>query len=228
MATILIADDDRVARNSFKEIFEAEGYAVRLAKDGAEAVRKFAEESPDLLLLDVMMPRMNGLAACAEIRRSDSITPILFITSMPSEISLVRGLGMGADDYIDKARSPEELLARVGAALRKSAAYEAELFGKDMIVLGRVTVNLHRLLVTEAGSPRPVELTRYEALLLRALNEDRGKFVDNDRLFSRLHGEAYSGDVSRIRSIVCNVKKKLGPAGDMIVNNRSCGYMLLA
>ena len=87
-----------MTRNSYKTLFEAEGFSVRLAKDGAEAVRLFLEGRPDLVLLDVMMPKMNGLAACAEIRKSDALVPILFFTALPSDVSLVRGLGLGGDD----------------------------------------------------------------------------------------------------------------------------------
>lgn len=226
MATILIADDERMTRNSYKTLFEAEGFSVRLAKDGAEAVRLFLEARPDLVLLDVMMPKMNGLAACAEIRKSDALVPILFITALPSDVSLVRGLGLGGDDYIDKARSSEELVARVRAALRKREAFESQKAGDDRIELGRVTVDLRGMFVVEAGGT-PIDLTRYEALLLRALNDARGTFVDNDTLASCLHGDDYSVDPTNVRNYISNIKKKLGVAGDMIVNNRACGYMLL-
>ena len=226
MATILIADDERMTRNSYKTLFEAEGFSVRLAKDGAEAVRLFLEGRPDLVLLDVMMPKMNGLAACAEIRKSDALVPILFFTALPSDVSLVRGLGLGGDDYIDKARSPEELVARVRAALRKREAFESHKAGDDRIELGRVTVDLRGMFVVEAGGT-PVDLTRYEALLIRALNDARGTFVDNDTLASCLHGDDCTGDPTRIRKSISVLKKKLGVAGDMIANSRTNGNMLL-
>ncbi|MBR1920964.1 MAG: response regulator, partial [Kiritimatiellae bacterium] len=120
MSEILLADDDRAVRRGYRALFEDEGYAVRTARNGDEALALFAERRPDLVLLDVMMPRKNGIAVCREIRRVDEAVPILFVTAAPSEAGLVRGLGHGADDYIDKARSSEELLARVAAALRRS------------------------------------------------------------------------------------------------------------
>ena len=118
-AEILIAEDEPSARRGFRALFEGEGYAVRIARDGEEALAKFREHRPDAVLLDVMMPKMNGIAACSEIRKSDPLVPILFFTAMPSDVGAVRALGLGADDYIDKAKSPEELLARVAAMVRE-------------------------------------------------------------------------------------------------------------
>lgn len=226
MSRILIADDERTARNSFKAVFEGEGYSVLLAKDGAEAVRLFTENSPDLVLLDVMMPKMNGLAACAEIRRLDAVTPILFFTAMPSDVSLVRGLGLGADDYIDKARSPEEFVARVRAALRRKEAIEASARAGDVVVLGSVTVDLRKMTIDD-GMGGIVSLTKSETLLLDAFNRARGKYLGNDELFSIIHGEDYSGDVNKVRSFVSTLKKKLGRAGDLIVNSYRSGYSLI-
>ena len=121
-AEILIAEDEPPARRGFRALFEGEGYAVRTARDGEEALAKFRESRPNVVLLDVMMPKMNGIVACAEIRKLDPLVPILFFTAMPSDVGAVRALGLGADDYIDKAKSPEELLARVAAALRRASA----------------------------------------------------------------------------------------------------------
>ena len=105
-AEVLIAEDEPSARRGFRALFEGEGYAVRTARDGAEAVAKVLERRPDAVLLDVMMPKMNGIAACAEIRKSDPLVPILFFTAMPSDVGAVRALGLGADDYFEKAKSP--------------------------------------------------------------------------------------------------------------------------
>ena len=101
--TILIADDERSVRSAFKAIFEAEGYNVVLARDGVEAIQNFEEKRIDLILMDVMMPRKNGLVACAEIRKKDPLIPILFFTAMPTDVSMVSAFGFGADDYIEPA-----------------------------------------------------------------------------------------------------------------------------
>ena len=121
---ILFADDDARMRRACRAMFESDGYEVATAKDGAEALAKFDAGRFDLVLLDVMMPKMNGLDACAEIRRRDALVPVLFFTAMPSEASAVKALGHGADDYIEKDRPPEELRARVRAALRRADAYD--------------------------------------------------------------------------------------------------------
>lgn len=226
METILIADDERSVRNVFKSIFEAEGYAVTLARDGAEAVRLFDAKRPDLVLLDVMMPKMNGLAACAEIRRLDALVPIMFFTAMPSEISLVRGLGMGADDYIDKSRTPDEFVARVKAAFRRRLAAASAERPREVILLGAVTVDLSKMSVEKKGEPS-MALTRTEAIILGALNEQRGRYVNCESLLARIYGDDFRGDTSRIRSYISSLKKKLGPAGDMIANNYRSGYCLI-
>ena len=98
MGEILLVDDEPVIRRSFSAMLEAEGHKVRTARNGAEGVEKFAERRSDLVLLDVMMPKMNGITACGEIRKIDALVPILFFTAVPSEATLVRALGMGGDD----------------------------------------------------------------------------------------------------------------------------------
>ena len=170
-AEILIAEDEPSARRGFRALFEGEGYAVRTARDGEEAVAKFIERRPDAVLLDVMMPKMNGIAACAEMRKADLLVPILFFTAMPSDVGAVRALGLGADDYIDKAKSPEELLARVAAVLRRAAA--AAKPRADALGLGGVTVDFATM--TASGDGVSAELTKSEALFQRLLASERGR-----------------------------------------------------
>ena len=148
-AEILIAEDEPSARRGFRALFEGEGYAVRTARDGEEAVAKFIERRPDAVLLDVMMPKMNGIAACEAIRMWDALVPVLFFTAMPSDVGAVRALGLGAVDYIDKAKSPEELLARVAAVLRRVAA--AAKPRADALGLGGVTVDFATMTASGDG-----------------------------------------------------------------------------
>ena len=180
MGEILLADDDPIARRGYRALLEGEGHSVRVARDGEDAVAKFAERRPDLVLLDVMMPRMNGIAACTEIRKSDPLVPILFFTAMPSEAGLVRGLGLGADDYIDKAKSPEELLARVAAALRRASAASAARSNGDELALGGVTVDLAKMVAR--GDGVSAELTKSEALFLRLLASEPGRYFSFDEI----------------------------------------------
>jgi len=222
-AEILIAEDEPSARRGFRALFEGEGYAVRTARDGEEALAKFRESRPDAVLLDVMMPKMNGIAACAEIRKSDSLVPILFFTAMPSDVGAVRALGLGADDYIDKAKSPDELLARVAAVLRRTNVAAADK--RDKLSLGGVTVDLATMMASGDGVSE--ELTKSESLFLRLLASERGRCFSFDEIFAALRGEGYIGDDNAVRCIAKRLKAKLGRAGELITNARGIGYKLV-
>ena len=222
-AEILIAEDEPSARRGFRALFEGEGYAVRTARDGVEAVAKFLERRPDAVLLDVMMPKMNGIAACEAIRKSDALVPVLFFTAMPSDVGAVRALGLGADDYIDKAKSPEELLARVAATLRRASAVAKTR--ADALALGGVTVDFAAM--TASGDGVSSELTKSEALFLRLLASERGRCFSFDEIFSALRGEGYIGDDNAVRCIAKRLKAKLGRAGELISNTRGVGYRLV-
>ena len=221
-AEVLIAEDEPSARRGFRALFEGEGYAVRTARDGEDALAKFNERRPDAVLLDVMMPKMNGIAACAEMRKSDPLVPILFFTAMPSDIGAVRALGLGADDYIDKAKSSEELLARVAAVLRRASAARPRA---DVLSLGDVTVDFTTM--TAAGDGISEELTKSESLFLRLLASERGRCFSFDEIFAALRGEGYVGDDNAVRCIAKRLKTKLGRAGELIVNSRGVGYKLV-
>ena len=222
-AEILIADDEAAARRGFRALFEGEGYAVRTARDGEEALAKFRESRPDAILLDVMMPKMNGIIACAEIRRSDPLVPILFFTAMPSDVGAVRALGLGADDYIDKAKSPEELLARVAAVLRRASVIASDK--RDKLSLGGVTVDFATM--TASGDGVSEELTKSESFFLRLLASERGRCFSFDEIFAALRGEGYVGDDNAVRCIAKRLKVKLGRAGELIANARGVGYKLV-
>ena len=221
-AEVLIAEDEPSARRGFRALFEGEGYAVRTARDGEEALAKFNERRPDAVLLDVMMPKMNGIAACAEIRKSDPLVPILFFTAMPSDVGAVRALGLGADDYIDKAKSPEELLARVAAVLRRASSARPHA---DALSLGDVTVDFTTM--TAAGDGISEELTKSESLFLRLLASERGRCFSFDEIFAALRGEGYVGDDNAVRCIAKRLKAKLGRAGELIANAHGVGYKLV-
>ncbi len=219
---ILVADDDAGMRRACRAMFESDGYEVVAAKDGADALAKFDAGRFDLVVLDVMMPKMNGIAACAEIRKSDPLVPILFFTAMPSDVGAVRALGLGADDYIDKAKSPEELLARVAAVLRRASSARPHA---DALSLGDVTVDFTTM--TAAGDGISEELTKSESLFLRLLASERGRCFSFDEIFAALRGEGYVGDDNAVRCIAKRLKAKLGRAGELIANARGVGYKLV-
>ena len=209
-----------------RAMLETEGFAVRTARSGDEAVRMFQEKRPDVVLLDVMMPGKGGIQTCEDIRQMDRLTPILFLTAVPSDTTKVRAFGAGADDYIEKTCNQDVLVARVRAALRRSAAFAESASHGNMVRLGSVVVDMALLRVTDDDGLNEF-LTRTEAALFAALNQRRGEYVSNDELFSAIHGDGFAGDPSKIRNHVSTLRRKLGRARDMIVNNPNAGYRLL-
>ena len=225
MSEILLVDDERSIRASMRAMLESEGFAVRTARNGDEAVRLFSERRPDVVLLDVMMPGKGGVQTCEELRKIDPLAPILFLTAVPSDTTKVRAFGAGADDYIEKSCNPDVLLARIRAALRRADAMSSAAAGSSRVRLGAVVVDMALLRVTDGD--RSESLTRTEATLFSALNSRRGEYVGNDALFSAIHGEGFAGDPSKIRNHISTLRRKLGRARDMIVNNPNAGYRLL-
>ena len=225
MAEILIVDDERAIRNSIGAMLKAEGFAVRTAKSGEEALEKFSELRPDLVLLDVMMPGMGGVRTCEEMRRMDQLVPVVFLSAVPSDTTKVRAFGAGADGYFEKSENPDVLLARIRSALKRSEAVALGV-AQGSVRLGSVTVDVALMRVTD-GDGRREGLTRTEAALFAALNRRRGEYVSNDDLFSAIHGIETAGDPSKIRNHVATLRRKLGCARDMIVNNPNAGYRLL-
>ena len=225
---ILVVDDDPVIRRSFTDLFESEGYSVTVAKDGAAGVKKFHEVKPDVVLMDVMMPKMNGTKACEAIREADALVPILFFTAAPSDVSLVRGLGFGADDYIPKDRSPEEFLARVQAALRRYDACTGHMAAaaRDEATIGNATVDFTRMKIVCRG--KSVQMTRSEGIVLKLLASTPGRYYSYEKLFAALCGDKYMGDESSVRMLMSRIKHKLGvKAGNLIVSSRGLGYKLV-
>jgi DNA-binding response OmpR family regulator len=177
MPRVLIVEDDASMAVALKDGFEYEGYAVTVAKDGVAGLKLASEATPDLMILDVMLPRMSGLDVCRQIRSDGHKLPIIMLTSRGQEIDKVLGLKLGADDYITKPFGFLELMARVEALLRRSAgrndAAESYQFGK-------VLVNFKKSEVRRNGES--VDLSPREFRLLKYLIEHRGEVITRDQL----------------------------------------------
>jgi len=227
MAEILLVDDERVLREGLNAQLVGEGFEVRTARDGEEAVAKFAERRPDLVLLDVMMPKMNGFRACEEIRRQDALVPIVFLTAKDSEADQVRGIGLGADDYISKDAGESLLVARIRRALERSAvvAKMAAEVGHARLELGRISVDLESLVVYD-GDVGIEHLTKTEAGILKILGSERGRYFSLDELITGLRGGGFACVDSMVYVHVFRLRQKLGAAADMIVQERGTGYCL--
>lgn len=230
MADILVVDDDRALREGLKLTLQAEGHSVRTARDGEEALRKIGERRPDVVLLDVMMPKMNGFRCCEEIRRTDELLPVLFLTAKDSEVDQIRGLGLGGDDYISKAASESLLLACIARALARSHAHAAANAGAAedglCVRLGPVTVNARTFAVTD-GDREIARLTRTEMDLLLFLNAHRGEYFVIDDLITELRGNGSMCEDAMLYSHISKLRAKLGRAGSMITLLRGVGYSLV-
>ena len=229
MAEILIVDDERAIREGLKMTLSSEGFAVRTARDGDDALKKIGEHKPDLVLLDVMMPRMNGFAACESIRKADKLLPVIFLTAKDSEADQVRGIGLGADDYISKDCGDAMMLARINRALARSSAIGESVRGAsgETIALGIVSVDLKTFAVTEKGE-EIARLTKTEADILKLLDSQRGKLVVQDDIITDLRGNGFACEDTMLYVHICNLRRKLGSASSKIVNKRGVGYGLNA
>ena len=227
MAEILVVDDERVLRDGIKAILSGEGHAVRTARDGDEALRKIAEKRPDLVLLDVMMPKMNGFRCCEKIRETDGLLPVVFLTAKDAEADQVRGIGLGADDFVSKSASDTVLLARINRALERAKAFgeAARRASGTMIALGAVSVDLKTLAVMEKGR-EIARLTRSESDILKILNSQRGALIVPDDIITELRGNGFACEDTMLYMHISNLRKKLGAASGLIVNRRGVGYGL--
>ena len=226
MSRILVAEDDPAIREGLIATLESDGHEVRTARDGAEALALYAEERPDLLLLDIMMPKKSGYEVCTEIRRTEPALPILFLTAKAGEEDAVLGLGLGADDYIAKPFGVRELLARVAAALRRAAvspAQKASQDGASTFPFGMQSVDSSRyVLCAPDGAEQP--LTERELGLLRLFAAHPGEVLTRDRLLDELWGVRYLGTTRTLDQHIAQLRRKLGPDAERIETVHGIGY----
>lgn len=224
MESLLLVDDERSLREGLRAMLTGEGFSVTAVRGGAEALKAYRDSPFDLVLLDVMMPKMNGFRVLEEIRRIDASVPVVFLTARDSEADEVRGLGLGADDYISKSASEAVLVARIRAHLDRSARSGPE--SGDTVRIGPLRVDLRRLEVEGEGG-YSARLTKTEADILRILAGGRGCVFSADELISALRGEGFACEDGMLYSHISNLRRKLSPAGECICNDRKAGYRLL-
>ncbi len=177
MPKVLIVEDDDSMAVALKDGFEYEGFSVTLARDGAEGLRLASEAEPDLMILDVMLPKMSGLDLCKQLRKEGNNLPIIMLTARGQEIDKVLGLKLGADDYVTKPFGFLELMARVEAVLRRASGRDARV---DSYRFGNVEVNFRKGEARKDG--KMIELTAREFRLLKYFIEHRGEVVARDQL----------------------------------------------
>jgi len=201
---ILVVDDEPKIVTLVRAYLEREGYVVLAAGDGRTALDAVRREHPDLVVLDLMLPEVNGLEVCRRIR-SESSLPIIMLTARDEEADKLVGLELGADDYVTKPFSPRELVARVRAVLRRTATPPEE----ERIVLGGLLIDIRR---HEARwRDEPLHLTRTEFTLLEVLSREPGRVFTRLQLLNAVQGDTYEGYERTIDAHVKNLRQKLEP-----------------
>jgi DNA-binding response OmpR family regulator len=203
MEKILVIEDDRATRKALQELFEAEGYLVEVARNGAEGLAAFRASRPSFVILDLKMPHMGGQDVCREVRKHSEEIPIIVLTGSVEEVNRVLLLELGADDYVTKPFSPRELLARVRAVLRRARRGQA----LEQLYFDDVAVDFARMEVTRGD--RAVALTPQEFKLLKYFAHNPHRVISRDQLLSDVWGYDSYPTTRTVDSHVLTLRQKL-------------------
>lgn len=228
MKRILIAEDDTAIREGLSIAIEADGHKPILASDGQEAIERFQENSPDLVILDIMMPQINGYDVCRKIRETDKQVPILMLTAKTEEIDHVLGLELGADDYIAKPFRVRELIARIHASLRKVEAFAQATPPKtNSFTFGSVSIDPKRM--TATVDAREKSLTDRELTLLQLFHARPNEALSRDFLLDEAWGINYQGTTRTLDQHIAKLRAKIDSphAASPIQTVHGVGYKYL-
>lgn len=227
-ARILVAEDESAIRLGLVATLESEGYAVTAAADGAQALRLYPQERFDLVILDLMMPKVSGYDVCRELRARDSRVPVLFLSAKSEEVDKVVGLKLGGDDYVTKPFGVHELLARVEALLRRARVApgaDTTTVLPPTFQLGPALIDRRRFTASVAG--RTVALTVRELKLAEVFAAHPGEVLSRDRLLNAVWGVDYFGTTRTLDQHVAQLRKKIAAddaAGSVITTAHGVGY----
>jgi two-component system, OmpR family, response regulator RegX3 len=219
---ILLVEDEIALSDPLSFLLEREGYEVEVAADGPSAITAFDQNGADLVLLDLMLPGLPGTEVCREIRTRSTV-PIIMLTAKDSEIDIVVGLELGADDYVTKPYSTRELLARIRAVLRRRI--EVEDFDEAVLEGGRVRMDVDRHTVEVDGEPVPMPLKEFE--LLELLMRNPGRVLTRGQLIDRVWGSDYFGDTKTLDVHIKRIRSKIEQQPSepvQLVTVRGLGY----
>ena len=222
MKTVLVVDDERNNVDLVRLYLEMEGFAVVAAADGEAALAANGRYEPDLVILDLMLPRLDGYEVCREIRRRGT-TPVLILTARSDDVDAVVGLELGADDYVTKPFNPRLLVARVKAILRRTDAAGSL---QRPIELDGLRIDPRRRIASVAG--RPIQLRAREFDLLVALARDPGVVLTRDALLESVWDTDFAGETRTVDVHVAELRKKLGDDGPRVETVRGVGYRIVA
>ena len=228
MKKILVVDDEKPISDIISFNLENEGYAIEKAYDGEQALEVFEKSQPDLVILDLMLPKMDGLEVCREIRKQSAV-PVIMLTAKDSEIDKVLGLELGADDYVTKPFSNRELIARVKANLRRNLVKEPEPqeVNKNEIVVGDLVIHQDAYIISKHGEE--IELTHREFELLHYLARHIGQVMTREHLLETAWDYDYFGDVRTVDVTIRRLREKIEDIPShptYIVTRRGVGYLL--
>ncbi len=209
--TVLIADDDAKIRELLELYLTKEGFVVEQAADGAEAILKAQQLKPDLIVLDIMMPVMDGMEVCRQVRKFSQV-PVIMLTARVEDEDRILGLELGADDYVSKPFNPRELIARVKAVLRRSPGKEEGQFGEDVLKFPHLLINRQEYVATSSGNP--VQLTAKEMDLLWHMASHPGRVFSREQLLESIWGYEYFGDTRTVDTHIKRIRQKLGVKED--------------
>jgi DNA-binding response OmpR family regulator len=226
MADILVADDTRSIRTALTILLEEEGHTVRLASDGDAALAEYREKRPDLLLLDIMMPKKNGYQVLKQIRRDDPALPVIILSAKDSPTDVALGLDLGSDDYLPKPFNDEVLVSRINAIFRRmdamspnSAAWPVKSgfrFASFYVDEGK------HVLVSDRGDEEALSVR--EIGILRLLASRPNEVVTRDQMLNEIWGYEYTGTTRTLDQHIAQIRKKLGSDEYRITSVRGAGY----
>ena len=222
---VLVVDDERRILKFLELKLKASGYGVLTADSGFEALEQVQAEEPDLVVLDVLMPKKDGFETLKELRAFSSV-PVIILSAKEANTDKVRGLELGADDYLAKPFSPDELVARIEAVRRRLASAQERKVA-EFITLGHMSVNFKKHTVTV--NDEEIQLTRIEWLLLSELARNAGKLMTYSELLTKIWGPEYRDDVQILRTWVSRLRQKIEREPDqqaIIRTMPKTGYMI--
>lgn len=224
MSTILLIDDDPSLHNLLSQYLEQQGHRIFHAADGREGLRQLFEQRPDLIVLDVMMPHLDGWATLERIREMSSM-PVILLTAKDTEADKLKGFRLGGDDYVTKPFSFAELSARIEAVLKRSAGNNRQ---SPVLQVGGLILDPIRHLVTRDG--QPIELTPTEFKLLEIFMRAPGQVFTQEQLVSKVWGDEYADEIGYIRRYIWHLRQKIEPEPNnptYLHNERGIGYKLM-
>ncbi|RFA07245.1 DNA-binding response regulator [Subtercola boreus] len=222
MIQILLVEDEIALSEPLAYLLQREGYAVTVAADGPNAIAEFNRGGVELVLLDLMIPGIPGTEVCREIRTKSQV-PIIMLTAKDSEIDIVVGLELGADDYVTKPYSSRELLARIRAVMRRRS--ESDELGEPVLEAGPVRMDVERHTVAVNGRDTPMPLKEFE--LLEMLLRNAGRVLTRGQLIDRVWGSDYFGDTKTLDVHIKRIRSKIETAPSepvLLVTVRGLGY----